>query len=214
MDDRLLGALAEARALGFLGPGPIEAHVGSATTFVEALGPLDGVRGLDLGSGGGVPGLVLAERYPTVAWVLVDNQRRRTSFLARVVAELGWVGRVTVIRAPAEELAHDDTHRGRYDVVTSRSFGPPATTAEIAAGFLAEGGRLAVAEPPAWDERRWPAEPLRRWGLERRSSDGEPVAVFERTGALDGATPRPWRELHLRPAWDVSRGTSEPTPPA
>ena len=209
MDDRLLGALAEARALGFLGPGPIEAHVTSAAAFAEALGPLPaGTRALDLGSGGGVPGLLLAAEDGDVSWTLVDQQRRRTSFLARAVAGLGWADRVAVIRAAAEELAHDPAHRGSYDVVTARSFGPPAVTAEIAAGYLANGGRLVVAEPPEWDAARWPMDPLRSLGLERRSGDGAPVAVLARVGPVDDSIPRSWRELQRRPAWVVSRGTS------
>jgi 16S rRNA (guanine527-N7)-methyltransferase len=201
MADDVVRALAEARALGFLGPGPLEAHEASAQAFIDALGPSIGERALDLGSGGGVPGLLLAAHYGDVGWVLLDVHRRRTSFLARVVAELGWGGRVTVVRAAAEEAAHDDAHRERYDLVTSRSFGPPATTAECATGFLALGGRLAVAEPPEGDRAgRWPVAGLATLGLEPVGEPG-PVAVFRRSALIDAAIPRPWRQLEKAPRW-------------
>jgi 16S rRNA (guanine527-N7)-methyltransferase len=199
--DDVVRALAEARALGFLGPGPLEAHQASAQAFVDALGTSIGDRALDLGSGGGVPGLLLAAHYGEVAWVLLDVHRRRTSFLARAVAELGWGGRVTVVRAAAEGAAHDPAHRERYSVVTSRSFGPPATTAECAVGFLHAGGRLAVAEPPEGDRAgRWPPDELAALGLELVGEPG-PVAVLRRSGALDPTVPRPWRQLERAPRW-------------
>ena len=201
MDEAVLGALAEARALGFLGPGPLEAHVASAQAFVDALGPLMGPA-LDLGSGGGVPGLLLAAAYPNVAWTLLDQQRRRTSFLSRVVATLGWVGRVDVVRAAAEGAAHDPALRERFAAVTARSFGPPAITAEIGAAFLDAEGRLLVAEPPRSDgAARWPEAALAGLGLERTSATAASVAVFRRVGVLRPGQPRRWRQLQQHPAW-------------
>ena len=196
----MLEALAEARALGFLGPGPLEAHVTSASTFAQALGTIPG-RALDLGSGGGVPGLLLAARYSDVAWTLLDVHRRRTSFLARTVASLGWADRVAVVRAAAEAAAHDPAHRRGYTVVTARSFGPPAVTAEVAVGFLVPGGRLAVAEPPARDEARWPAGPLAELGLRREPSPTTSIAVLQALDELDSEIPRARRSIERQPRW-------------
>lgn len=201
MDDAVERALAEARALGFLGDGPLEAHERSAQAFADALGALAaGSRVLDLGSGGGVPGLLLASWYPDVRWVLLDKHRRRTSFLARAIAGLGWMGRVEVVRSDADQAGRDPAHRGAYDVVVSRSFGPPALTAECGAAFLRPGGRLLVAEPPAPDPARWPADGLAGIGLVRVPS-GSGVAVFETIGAVPGAVPRPWRTMERSPRW-------------
>jgi 16S rRNA (guanine527-N7)-methyltransferase len=119
---------------------------------------------LDLGSGGGVPGLVLAERWSEVEITLLDAQARRVRFLDAAVAELGWGGRVVAIHGRAEELGRAPGHRGAYDLVTSRSFGPPAVTAECGGPFLRLGGVLVVAEPPGAPER-WPAEGLAVLGL-------------------------------------------------
>ncbi len=122
---------------------------------------------VDLGSGGGVPGLVLAIRLPTVPFVLVDAQLRRTQFLASSVSGLEVGDRVGVVRSRAEELGRDPSYRGAYSVVTSRSFGPAAVTAECAAPLLRVGGVLVVSEPPDGEPAaRWPADGLAVLGLE------------------------------------------------
>lgn len=196
----MVEALAEARALGFLGPGPLDSHVTSASAFAQALGPVRG-RALDLGSGGGVPGLLLAAHYADVFWTLLDVHRRRTSFLARTVAAFGWTERVTVVRAAAETAAHDPAHRRRYAAVTVRSFGPPAVTAEVAVGFLAPGGRLAVAEPPEPNEARWPPDPLEALGLRRMPSASASIAMLQALDELEQNVPRSWRSIERRPRW-------------
>jgi 16S rRNA (guanine527-N7)-methyltransferase len=200
VDEGVERALAEARALGFLGDGPLEAHERSAAAFAEAIGNLPpGARALDLGSGGGVPGLLLASWYPDVRWTLLDKHRRRTSFLARAVASLGWADRVEVVREAAEVAAHDSAHRATYDLVVSRSFGPPALTAECAVGFLRVGGRFLVAEPPTPDPARWPASCLSDLGLVRRGEG--PIAAFELTAPASAEVPRPWRSMERLPRW-------------
>lgn len=192
-DEALLGALANARALGFLGPGPVAHHVDHARAFLTLWRATGAGRALDLGSGGGVPGLVLAVALPQWEWVLVDVNRRRTSFLVRVVAELGLADRVTVVRGDAIASAHEDAFRSSFDVVTARSFGPPGATAEVGGAFLRIGGDLLVAEPPeAGGDERWPAGELRALGLvvaNRRVNPG--IVAITRVSAVPEAVPRP-----------------------
>ena len=159
----LVRLLEQARSLGFLGPGPVEAHVAHAEGFARAWGAAPPDRVVDLGSGGGVPGLVLALRWPDTSFVLLDASERRTAFLADAAANLA-PGRVEVRRARAEEAGRDPELRAGADLVTARAFGPPAVTAECAAPLLRVGGRLVVSEPPE-GESRWPWEPLAALGL-------------------------------------------------
>lgn len=198
--DEVRAALAEARALGFLGPGPLEAHEESAAAFANALVEVRG-RGLDLGSGAGVPGLLLAGHFDTATWVLLDRNRRRTSFLTRWVADLGWSERVSVIRIGAEEGAHDPSLRRSFEAVVARSFGPPPVTAECAAGFLAPAGRLAVAEPPSADADRWNEGGLRELGLRRCASPVSRVALFKAVAAAPEHVPRGWKAMNREPLW-------------
>lgn len=183
----LVEVLHEARDLGFLGPGPVEDHLAHAKGFVAAA-PAPPGRFLDLGSGGGVPGLVLAAEWPTAEVVLLDGSSKRTAFLRRAVAALGLGGRATVLTARAEVAGRDGRWRARFDLVVARSFGAPAVTAECGAAFLVPGGSLLVSDPPdggdRWDEALLGplgltaatiAGPVRRLVL-----DGEYPATFPR----------------------------------
>ena len=88
MTAELVGLLTEARRLGFLGPGPVEPHLDHALAFAGAV-PEAPARALDLGAGGGLPGLVLAAlTWPQTSWTLLDAQRRRTEFLEDAVEAL------------------------------------------------------------------------------------------------------------------------------
>jgi 16S rRNA (guanine527-N7)-methyltransferase len=126
-------------------------------------------RFLDLGSGGGVPGVVLALlAWPLSSAVLLDASERRCAFLEDVVASLSLTDRVSVVRARAEEAGRNAAFRGMFELVVARSFASPPVTAECAAPLLRVGGHLVVSEPPSSirDASRWPADPLAELGLE------------------------------------------------
>ena len=205
----LVAVLERSRDLGLLGPGPVTDHIRHAEVFVEVLDDLDEdldgggpSRFVDLGSGGGAPGLILGVAWGEAAGLLLDGQLRRVRFLADALETLGIDDRVAAVHGRAEALAHDPAVRQRADVVTARSFGPPGITAECAVGFLRPGGRLLVAEPPEDLEVRWPAEPLASLGLldegvTRRPSGS--VRSLRLVGELDPAIPRRTAAMHRRP---------------
>ena len=145
---RLAEQLEIARRRGILGPGPVGAHLEHAESMAITIGGDFSGRFLDLGSGGGVPGLILLERWPAASGVLLDSRPRRCSYLEETVRDLGLLDRASVACGRAEELARDTRFRGAFELVVARGFGRPATTAECAVGFLAPDGRLAVSEPP------------------------------------------------------------------
>lgn len=180
MADQLDAVLEEARGLGFLGPGPAVDHRRHAEGFLSLLEDQDLAAAVDLGSGGGVPGLVLASALPHTTWVLVDAMRKRTAFLTDAVARLGLTGRVTVRTERAELTGREPGLRGVHGAVVARGFAPPAVTAELAAPLLHIGGVLIVSEPPGGADR-WPAAPLAEVGL-----------------AVDARTPGPPALVQLR----------------
>lgn len=163
------GALAEvlrqARERGLLGPGPIERHVEHARAFAAVLEACAGTV-VDLGSGAGVPGLVLAQVRPDLHLVLVEAGERRCRFLTGALGQLDLEGRVEV-RHERAETAGRGPWRGRVDAVVARSFGTPAVVAECAAPLLRVGGLLVVSEPPTSEagSPRWPTAGLERLGL-------------------------------------------------
>ncbi|MDQ3573827.1 MAG: class I SAM-dependent methyltransferase [Actinomycetota bacterium] len=162
----LLEVLEQARSLGYLGPGPVEDHVRHGYGFVAAAGSDHRGRVIDLGSGGGVPGLILASAWPEATVVLLDASERRTQFLTTAVRLLNLdPARVRVVRARAEAVGRQDEWRRWSDLVVARGFGRPALVAECAAPLLVEGGRLIVSEPPEERPGRWPQAGLDQLGL-------------------------------------------------
>src|SRR5579872_2967165 len=183
----LAGALSRSRSLGFLGEGPLDVHVAHALGFAEAAesirvhrppgpagadpGVLDEGPWMDLGSGGGIPGLVLAHRWSHREAVLLDSNVRRARFLHEVVDDQGWGDRVRVVADRAEMAGRLDDLRASFSLVVARSFGSPPVTAECAAPCLRRSGILVVSEPPVStggdlpDGDRWPAAGLGMVGL-------------------------------------------------
>ncbi|HEV2361317.1 MAG TPA: RsmG family class I SAM-dependent methyltransferase, partial [Acidimicrobiales bacterium] len=184
----LAGLLEESKSLGFLGPGPVAFQVEHALALFEALADaigearIDDVSILDLGAGGGVPGLVIGLMWPQARLYLLDSNHRRCEFLSRALDQLGLTG-VTVLAERAESAAHDPRHRASMDAVVARGFGKPSVTAECGAPFLKVGGSLVVSEPPAEsgsDGRsldRWPSTGSALLGLEPRAYRDHPFAV-------------------------------------
>lgn len=213
-DASLSEVLETARERGLLGPGPVADHVRHARGLIALLDPPRGPW-LDLGSGGGVPGLVCLIAWPTSSGLLLDASTRRTTFLAEALARLGLEARATVVTGRAEDVARDARHRGRYALVVARSFGAPAVTAECAVGFLVENGRLAVSEPPEPDPlesgsresgpaERWPEDRLHELGLsgpELRRAEGASVAIMTRMGPVAERWPRRTGVPSKRPLW-------------
>ena len=166
-DGELLSVLRDAAHAGFIGSGDLAAAIAHAGGFLAVLRPAS--RVLDLGSGGGLPGLVLAVDRPELELVLLDASQRRTDALRRAAGRLGVASRVTVVCRRAEALGRDPAWRATQDAVVARSFGPPGVVAECAAPFLRLGGQLVVSEPPAatTPEGRWPEDGLHLVGLRR-----------------------------------------------
>jgi 16S rRNA (guanine527-N7)-methyltransferase len=191
----LATVLERARHVGFLGPGPWQDHVSHARAFVAAL-PSGPLRLADLGSGGGIPALPVLLARPDVEAVLIESAARRAAFLAWGLDRLGLSDRATVANVRAEDLGRDPVHRSRYDVVTARGFGPPARTAECAAGLLRVGGHLIVSEPPD-SPSRWPEEGLARMGFGPALPVGPVVRIALRQVIPE--VPRPTRQLVKRP---------------
>jgi 16S rRNA (guanine527-N7)-methyltransferase len=205
LPERLTAQLERARERGMLGPGPVETHLEHAEAMASAVDPDFRDRFLDLGSGAGVPGLILLGAWPQANGTLLDARRRRCSFLEATLQELGLDDRGTVACGRAEEYARRHAFRAQFDVVVARGFGPPATTAECGVGFLRGGGRLVVSEPPGEpDWTRWRADGLEELGLggpEVHASDVARFVVLTAGGPPAERWPRRVGVPGRRPLW-------------
>jgi 16S rRNA (guanine527-N7)-methyltransferase len=117
----------------------------SALPLIDGLGGPG--RGVDLGSGGGVPGLVLALARPERRWVLVDSVRKKADILRDFVATIG-IDNVEVVADRAEVLGHDPGHRESHDLVTARACAALPVLAEYGLPLLSVGGTLVAWKGP------------------------------------------------------------------
>jgi 16S rRNA (guanine527-N7)-methyltransferase len=125
------------------------------------LAPLvpEGARVADLGSGAGLPGLVLALARPDLEVTLIEPMARRTAFLSEACAALG-AHHVTVVRGRAE----DWTGPARFEVVTARALAPLAKLLTWAMPLVAPGGiLLAMKGTTAQEEIAAAGEGLTAW---------------------------------------------------
>lgn len=203
----LLDVLGRAQSLRFLGPGDPADHLTHALGFADAVvthlgGEPD--RFCDLGTGGGVPGLVLAARWPGSHGALVESAARRCAALEGWSRELGLEDRVAVLHGRAEYWAHAEGYRETFQVVTARSFARPAITAEIASGLVEIGGTIIVSDPPDASPERWPEDGLRRLGLGPARplvERGAHFSCLDKVSKADPGTPRSEGKPAKRPLW-------------
>jgi len=147
---------------------------------------------LDLGSGGGYPGLPLAVALPSGYAGLLDSIGKKARFLQAAadtaVAAMSRAGetspRLGAIAGRAEELARDSTHREAWDVVTARAVGSLAEVVELALPLLRLGGQLVC----------WKRDDGR--GTLQAELDAAQLV----TGALGGGRPRVTRVAAPDPA--------------
>ena len=140
--------------------------------------PLFSGRVADVGSGAGLPGLVLAIARPDVEWILIEPMERRVAWLNEQVSALG-LQNVEVLRARAE-----DWKRGPVlDAVTARAVSALRTLVPITAPLVRDGGEIILLKGAgATAEIDAAVKPLRRYGI----TDARVQVVGE--GLLDEPT--------------------------
>jgi 16S rRNA (guanine527-N7)-methyltransferase len=119
-------------------------HVVDSLTAVRLLRDRGVDRSLDLGSGGGYPGLPLAAALPSARTLLVEPIAKKSAFLSVVAAATGLATTVEAAPVRAEALASDPRHRGRWPAVTARAVASLADLVELAFPLLVPGGCLVA----------------------------------------------------------------------
>lgn len=120
---------------------------------LDRLGPRP--RVVDLGSGGGVPGLVLAIARPEARFTLVESTQKKATFLTETAAALG-LGNVTVSPTRAEAL--HTSHAHAFDAATARAVGKIEVLVPLAAPLVRADGRLLFIKGEKADEERMAAQ--------------------------------------------------------
>lgn len=149
MHDSKLGELARLiAAWPGLTAGPADGLVEDCLVLVDHLG--DARRVVDVGSGGGLPGLPLKIVRPDLEVVLVEADGGKAAFLIHACAQLGLHG-VEVIDRRAEEAARDPRLREAFDLAVARALAPMPVLVELCLPFVRIGGRLLAQKTDAED---------------------------------------------------------------
>ena len=127
-------------------------HVLDSLAAVPAFAAAKNV--LDVGAGGGLPGIVLAIARPDMKVSLIDTVHKKTAFLTQVKAELGLTN-VTVYTMKVQEL-----QAAPFDVITSRAFADLSDFVNWSGHLLAEGGQFIALKgtAPPEEQERLPGE--------------------------------------------------------
>ncbi|MEM7577930.1 MAG: 16S rRNA (guanine(527)-N(7))-methyltransferase RsmG [Planctomycetota bacterium] len=135
-----------------------EADAAWSRMIVDSLTALPGFDDLpqqasiiDVGTGGGLPGIPLAIARPDLRFTLLEATSKKCVFLEGVAESLGLTN-VRVHNARAEDAGHDAGHRQHYDVAICRAVGPMPVLLELCLPLVKVGGRLLAMKGPRVEE--------------------------------------------------------------
>ncbi len=151
---------------------------------------------VDVGTGAGFPGLVLAILCPTLAVTLLDAQEKRLGFLGEVADALG-LSNVTLLHGRAEEVGRDPAYRERFHFATARAVADMAVLGELCLPLVAVGGQMLAMKAAESGQEASGAESL--------------------LTHLGGGTASPWEYVIpgtdvRRTVWRVDKASHTPPP--
>ncbi len=126
----------------------VKRHVLDSLSLIEVIEARPSVKEgarpklIDIGSGAGLPGLILAIALKGMNVVLLDSTKKKVDFLQATIASLALQDRVTALAARAEDLVREPGNREKFDLVTCRAVGHLRIVAELSLPFLRVGGAV------------------------------------------------------------------------
>ncbi|MDD3898399.1 MAG: 16S rRNA (guanine(527)-N(7))-methyltransferase RsmG [Syntrophomonadaceae bacterium] len=129
----------------------IDKHIEDSLKITDLL-DLTGEKLVDIGSGAGFPGMIIAIACPQAEITLVESDHKKSQFLMEVARELALTN-VAVICARVEELGQDSGYRGSFSLCSSRAVASMNVLLEYGLPLLCPGGRLLL-----WKGRNYQQE--------------------------------------------------------
>lgn len=188
-------------------PDYLDYHLADTLVLSRIMDPLGGSTLADVGSGGGVPGLLLKLLHPEWQVTLLESNQKKARFLEEM-GEILELADCTVVAGRAEEAAHAPEWRERMDFAVARALGPLPVALELTAGFARVGGWIVLprgGEEDVEEDARLVAgefhcrlERVVPYTLPGRNRPFQ-VAVYEKVAALAEKYPRKPGRIRKRP---------------
>lgn len=129
----------------------IEKHYVDSIVIANKEELLNADKIIDVGTGGGFPGIPLAILFPEKEFVLLDSLSKRLKIIDQLTLEIG-INNVTTIHGRAEELAKKEELREQFDICLSRAVANQASLSELCIPFVKKGGTFIAYKGPGLDE--------------------------------------------------------------
>ena len=129
----------------------ISKHFIDSLLAAAAAGMNEAENIIDVGTGGGFPGVPLAIIFPQKNFVLMDSLNKRLKVIDTVCGKIG-ITNVTTLHGRAEELSRNKAHREKYDVCVSRAVANMSTLSEYCLPFVKKGGYFLAYKGPNSEE--------------------------------------------------------------
>ena len=164
-------------------------HIDESVQLLEAADPPPDAAIIDVGSGAGIPGLVMAILRRDLRMTLLEADARKAAFLDHVTGRLEMTG-VTVARLRAEDAGHDPGLREAFDLAVSRAAAEPPALCELALPLVRVGGRLCALVTAAAAAATACAQAAATVGGGIPGAAGGHVLVVEKVAPTDERYPR------------------------
>jgi len=126
-------------------------HLQDSLSLLEAFDLEAGQRLLDIGAGGGFPGVPLAIMAPDAEFVLMDSTDKKMKAVEKIAKKVG-IHNVIPVTGRFETLAHEDAYREAFGMVVARAVAPLPTLLEFAAGFVCVHGLFVAYKSAGYEE--------------------------------------------------------------